>query len=277
MCAQKIVKSTPQKPPPLGRRAALAGLALLVGLLITAAGTGCRDRGGASAGGAARDLRVAAAADLEPAFRALGQRYTGQSGRGVVFSFAGSQALAQQIRHGAPFDLYAAASVAHIEALQSEGRLLPGALSRYARGQLVLWAGTHATPPATVQTLSDPRYRRIALANPEHAPYGLAAQQALRAAGIYDAVAGRLVFGENVRQAQQFVATGNADVVLGAQALALASGGAFTAVPPTLYAPLIQALGIVRGGDEAAAAQFAALVLSPEGQAILARFGFAPP
>lgn len=289
MCAQKIAKSTAQNRGSPGRRAVLRHLGSAVGLALGLGGLGCRDRQENAPAGA-RDLRVAAAADLEPAFRALGSRYRERHGRQVVFSFAGSQALAQQIRHGAPYDLYAAASVAHIESLQADGRIVPGSLVRYARGTLVLWAGPEsalalerapAQPgrslPATVAALVEPQYRRIALANPEHAPYGLAAVQALRAAGVYAALSSRLVFGENVRQAQQFVATGNAEVVMGAQALAIASGGGYTVVPQALYTPLVQALGIVRGGDEAAAAQFVALLQSAQGQAILARFGFAPP
>lgn len=281
MCAQKIAKSTAQNRGSPGRRAVLRHLGPAVGLALGLVALGCRDRQENAPAGA-RDLRVAAAADLEPAFRALGSRYRERHGRQVVFSFAGSQALAQQIRHGAPYDLYAAASVAHIESLQADGRIVPGSLLRYARGTLVLWAGpASAQPgrslPATVAALVEPQYRRIALANPEHAPYGLAAVQALRAAGVYAALSPRLVFGENVRQAQQFVATGNAEVVMGAQALAIASGGAYTVVPQALYTPLVQALGIVRGGDEAAAAHFVAVLQSAQGQAILARFGFAPP
>lgn len=271
MCAQKIAKSSAQPRRLLGRRGALRELA--GGLLGTAA-LGCRDRTAESTN---RALRVAAAADLEPAFATLADLYQQRYGRGVVLSFAGSQALAQQIRHGAPFDLYAAASVEHIEALLREGRLVPGSLQRYARGALVLWAGPAGPLPATVGELTQPQYRRIALANPEHAPYGLAAVQALRAAGVYDLLAGRLVFGENVRQAQQFVATGNAEVVLGARALAISSGGPYTVVPQALYAPLVQALGIVRGGHEAAAGQFGALLQTEQGQAVLSRFGFAAP
>jgi molybdate transport system substrate-binding protein len=288
MCAQKIAKSTAQTQRlRAGFPAALrrGGLLWLLWALILC-GLSCRESG-VPVATAPRPLRVAAAADLEPAFRALGSRFSALHGREVVFSFAGSQGLAQQIRHGAPFDLYAAASVAHIEALLSEGRIVPGSLSRYARGRLVLWAGTPsengrprpgAVPlPQTLADLVQPQYRRIALANPEHAPYGAAAVQALRAAGIYEALAGRLVFGDNVRQAQQYVATGNAEVVLGAQALAIASGGDYLPVPPALYPPLLQALGIVRGGDESTAAQLSALITSTEGQAILARFGFTPP
>jgi molybdate transport system substrate-binding protein len=228
---------------------------------------------------------VAAAADLEPAFSSLASLYQRRYRREIVFSFAGSMALSQQIEHGAPFDLFAAASQHHIEALVAKGRIVPGSLRRYARGALVLWTrpasprdAVPAPPlPAGIEDLTQPSYRRIAVANPDHAPYGLAAIQALRAAGLYDALKPRLVFGENIRQAHQFVATGNADVVLDARSLAIAAGTPYSTVAAPLYQPLLQALGRVRGGDEEGAAAFVDLLLGDEGQQVLRRFGFDPP
>lgn len=234
-----------------------------------------------------RPLRVAAASDLEPAFSAVGTLFQTQHHRPVVFSFAGSMALSQQIEHGAPFDLYAAASQHHVDTLVKKGRIDPASVVPYARGALVLW--TRPVPPgsphdalsvplpARIDDLTQPQYRRIALANPDHAPYGVAAMQTLHSAGVYDALQARLVFGENIRQAHQFVATGNADVVLDALSLAVAAGSAYTRVPQALYAPLVQALGYVRGGDAEGAAAFAALLRSDEGQRVLGRFGFAAP
>lgn len=253
---------------------------LLAPLLVALLATACRGRAPAppTAAPAAvtRPLRVAAAADVEPAFVAIAERFQAQHRRSVVFSFGGSTTLAQQVRHGAPFDVYAAASVPHVQGLVDSQHIVAGSLRRYARGRLVLW--THGTPPPTdIAALRGPQYRRIALANPEHAPYGAAAVQALQSAGLYTNLRARLVYGENIRQAHQFVATGNADVALDAQSLALASGQPFTPVPDALYAPLVQALGIVQGGDPAGAALFIDAVLSPEGQQILARFGFAAP
>lgn len=232
-----------------------------------------------------RPLRVAAAADLEPAFSALAVSYRQRHGREVVFSFAGSMALAQQIEHGAPFDLYAAASQHHVETLRSKGRIVPGSLRLFARGALVLWtrpsspdaADRGAPLPSQIGDLTQAQYRRIALANPDHAPYGLAAVQALRSAGLYDTLKGRLVFGENIRQAHQFVATGNADVALDALSLALAAATPHTPVPQALYQPLLQALGHVTGGDAGGASAFVDLLLSDEGKRVLTRFGFAAP
>lgn len=223
-----------------------------------------------------RELRVAAASDLETAFHELGRLYTERSGRKVVFSFASSSVLAQQVDKGAPFDLYAAANATLVEKLEQNGRIVPGSRRPYARGRLVLLTRIGETPPPSLEALALPRYGRIALANPEHAPYGQAAVQALRAVSIYDLVKPRLVFSENVRQAHQFVETGNVEVTLGALSL-LKPGTPHLEVSPSLHAPLLQVMGIVRGGDEAGAAELASLILSADGQALLSRHGFLPP
>jgi molybdate transport system substrate-binding protein len=237
---------------------------------------------GESQPGALRPLRVAAAADLEPAFTEIGRRFSAQSPRSrkVVFSFASSAALAQQVRQGAPFDLFAAANAVLVDELARTGQIVRGTNRPYARGRLVLFsknAAGVAPLPESISALCDPRYTRIAIANPEHAPYGQAAMQALRAAGVQSELRKRLVFAENVRQAHQYVETGNADVAIGALSLAIAAGqaGRYVIVPESLYAPLVQVLGVVSGGDEAGAARFADLVLDQEGQATLARHGFA--
>lgn len=244
-------------------------------LATVAAGLlGCSRKGAKTL--TARDLRVAAASDLETAFTELGRLHTARSGRKVVFSFASSSVLAQQVDKGAPFDLYAAANAVLVEKLESSGRIVPGSRRPYARGRLVLYTRPGDPPPASLASLAEPRYGRIALANPEHAPYGQAAVQALRAVSIYDAVKPRLVYSENVRQAHQFVETGNVEVTIGALSL-LKPQAVHTEVPPSLYAPLLQVMGIVRGGDEAAAAELAAFILSEGGQAVLARHGFLPP
>jgi molybdate transport system substrate-binding protein len=251
--------------------------------LLAVALFGCRGSSPssqASAPAEARALRVAAAADVEPAFVELGNRFTAQSGtaRKVVFSFASSSLLAQQVAQGAPFDLFAAANAEVIERLVKSGQIVSGSARPYARGRLVLWT-TGQGAPAAISDLRDLRYRRIALANPEHAPYGQAAVSALRAAGLYEELGRRLIYGENIRQAHQYVATGNADVAIDAWSLAAAAGagGSYTVVSEALYPPLLQVLGVVAGGDEAGAKRFAELVLDAQGQAILARHGFLLP
>jgi molybdate transport system substrate-binding protein len=225
----------------------------------------------------ARPLRVAAASDLEPAFTELGRRYTQKLGRKVVFSFASSSVLAQQVERGAPFDLYAAANAALIEKLEAGGHIVAGSRRPYARGRLVMIARPGLPPPDSPQSLVDPRYARIAVANPEHAPYAQAAVESLRKAGLYAALSPRLVFGENVRQAHQYAETGNADVVIGALSLLKSPAPPHTVVPEGLHPPLLQVLGIVKNGDETAAAQLVTLILDEEGQKILLRHGFLPP
>jgi molybdate transport system substrate-binding protein len=259
---------------PFFRRAVFSATLLVVVVLATRL-SGCakpRDKGAPP-----RALRVAAASDLETAFTELGRLYRERFAREVVFSFASSSVLAQQVEKGAPFDLYAAANAALVEKLEAKGHIVAGSRRLYARGRLVLYTkpGSGETP-ASIEALRDPRFGRIALANPEHAPYGQAAVQALRAASIYDAVKPRLIFSENVRQAHQFVETGNVDVAIGALSL-LKPDAPHTAVPQALHEPLLQVLGAVQGGDEAAAEKLSSLILSPDGQSILSRHGFLPP
>ena len=222
-----------------------------------------------------RALRGAATADLEPAFTELTAEFHATSGRPVVWSFASSGSLTQQLVHGAPFDLFASASTALIKRLAELGRLVPQSQRDFACGRLVLWARPGVALPRTLAELGRPGLGRVALANPEHAPYGQAAVAALRSGGLYEAVRPRLVFAENVRQALQFAQTGNADVALTALAL-MRDGDAYTLVPASAHPPLVATLAAVRGGDEAGAAQLAAFICGPRGQAILRRHGFAP-
>jgi molybdate transport system substrate-binding protein len=222
-----------------------------------------------------RALRGAAAADLEPAFTEVAEQFFRHTGRHVVWSFASSGQLAQQLEHGAPFDLYASANGALVERLGQRGRLVAQSRRDFARGRLALWARPGVVPPTGLTDLVRPGLGRIALANPEHAPYGQAAVAALRAAGIYEAVRPRLVFAENVRQALQFAQTGNTDIAITALTLAQRQG-AYTVVPATAHPPLIQALGVIRGGDEVGATQLADFLCGAAGQAILRRHGFEP-
>jgi molybdate transport system substrate-binding protein len=222
-----------------------------------------------------RALRGAAAADLEPAFSEVAAQFLARFGRPIVWSFASSGGLAQQIEHGAPFDLYASASGELVTRLVQHSRLVPGSQRSFARGRLALWARAGVVPPTGLQELARPGLGRIALANPEHAPYGQAAMAALRASGMYPQVRARLVFAENVRQALQYAETGNADIAMTALTLAQRQG-AYTVVPAAAHPPIIQALGVVRGGDEAGATELANFICGEPGQAILRRHGFEP-
>lgn len=225
--------------------------------------------------GGARALRGAAASDLEPAFTELSAEFSAATGRQVVWSFASSGSLTQQLEHGAPFDLFASASTALIDRLRQHGRLLAGSQRDFARGRLVIWARPGVAAPRTLAELQRPGLGRIALANPEHAPYGQAAVAALRSGGLYEALRPRLVFAENVRQALQFAQTGNADLAL--TALSLMHGADdYALVPASAHPPLVATLGVVRGGDEAGATALGGFICGPRGQAILGRHGFEP-
>jgi len=246
------------------------GILLVMGL--AAAGCG----GGADASGA--PLLVFAAADLRDAFQELVPRFTQATGVHVELVLGSTGNLAAQVENGAPADLFFAADRSFLERVRQAGRVVPGSERVYAVGRLALAWRPGVVPPQGVEELADPRYRVVALANPEHAPYGRAARAALLAAGVWDEVAPRLVLGENIAHALQFVETGNADV--GVVALSLVTGSRpreHRLVPDSLHPPLLQAAGVVVGGAVDAPA-FLDFVMGPEGQTTLRRYGFeAPP
>jgi molybdate transport system substrate-binding protein len=238
--------------------AALAGLLLL---------PGC----GSAQGSTANDpLLVAAASDLQPAFRELGERYTEQTGRPVTFTFGSSGQLAQQLANGAPYDVFASADVRYVDQVLAAGRGEVSSKAEYAVGRLAVWSRDE---PVSLDQLADSRFGLIALANPEHAPYGRAAEQALTSAGALDP--DRLVFGENVTDTLRLATSGNADVAVVALSVARTAGGHVTPVPAEAHEPLRQALVVTSRPD--AATPFAELVTSDMGRAVLARHGFAPP
>jgi molybdate transport system substrate-binding protein len=274
------------------RRAAGAALALLLG------GCGAPTSGNGGDAAAQSPLVVAAAADLLPAFTQLGQDFERTTGQRVVFSFGSSGLLAQQLLEGAPMDLYASASATFVERLLAAGIGEPDTRTTYAFGRIVIWSTAERWNAGegwdTLADLaSDSTIRTVAIANPEHAPYGLAARQALEAAGVADVLAPRLVFGENVADAQRLVATGNADVGIIALSLAIAAGGAdasgpahrsplrgrWVLVDAALHAPLQQDMLVVaRDPQRAAQARaFVAFVASPEGRAVMRQYGFRLP
>lgn len=227
-------------------------------------------------------LTVSAAADLTPAFGEIGREFTAETGHQVIFNFGSTGQLAQQISQGAPVDLFAAASLSYIEELERAGLIVPDTRQVIGRGRIVLWQ--RADSPLAVERVADlarPEVRRVAIANPDHAPYGVAARAALRSAGVWEAVQPKLVLGENVRQALQYAETGNVDVAIVALSLSVPAAaaadvpGRFTLVPEELYPPLDQGLAVIRGTQaEAAARAFAAWVVSPRGQAIMRKYGF---
>lgn len=224
-------------------------------------------------------LTVSAASDLTPAFQELGREFERATGHQVVFNFGSTGQLAQQIEKGAPVDVFAAANVSFVEQLEQEGLIIPSTKALYAQGRLTLW--TRADSPIRVERIEDltrPEVRKIAIANPDHAPYGIAAREALQKAGVWEAIQPKLVFGENVSQTLQYADTGNVDVAIVALSLSKTSQGRWTLVPDDLHTPLNQALAVIKGTPhEAQARQFAQFINGPQGRPIMIKYGFTLP
>jgi molybdate transport system substrate-binding protein len=246
---------------------------MCVALLVVLAG--CAGRGASGSGGAG--ITVAAASDLRFAFEEVADGFTDATGIPVTFSFGSSGLLREQVINGAPFDVFASANVAFVDDVITAGRGAPETKADYAEGRIVLWAGGGA-PPRAVAELRDSRYRRIAIANPQHAPYGLAAVEALESAGVLEAVEPRLVYGENVSDTMRIVSSGNADVGIVALSLAIVDGSDHVLVPEDLHRPLRQALVVTAPQDRRDAAEaFVDHLGSDAGRALMARYGFVPP
>lgn len=250
----------------------LAPLAALV--LALACVTACKDK--PSTTSAHDELTVAAASDLTPAFEELGREFQSANGVKVVFMFGSTGMLTRQIENGAPVDLFAAANVSYVDELDKQGLIIPDSRAIYARGRITLW-----TPDASnirlqgIADLARPEVMRIAIANPDHAPYGLAAKQALESVGIWERVRPKLVYGDNIRQTLQYAETGNVDVSIVALSLSIQSRGRWTLIPEELHQPIDQGLGIIKTTkNEEAARAFAAFLTGPQGQAIMKKYGF---
>lgn len=221
-------------------------------------------------------VRVAAASDLSIAFEELGRLFERRTGHEVSFSFAASGALAQQLSQGAPFDLFAAANATFVDNAVEAGACDGSSKALYARGHVVIWSKRGGATLSTLSDLAGADIRHIAIANPEHAPYGKAAREALTAAGVWRSVERKIVHAENVRQALQFARTGNADVAIVALSLVVQDrSGQMLAIDPTLHRPIEQTLVVCkRGKNEAGGRELAKLLESADGQALLKRHGF---
>jgi molybdate transport system substrate-binding protein len=252
----------------------VAVVVVMASSLVLAAGCG---RGPAPT--PAGPLRVAAASDLQPALADLEAGFRRATGRAVQLVAGSSGQFAQQIRQGAPFDVLLSADREYVRALERDGIVVAGSPKAYALGTLVLAARAEsAATVATLEDLAKPEVRRVAMANPDHAPYGRAAKQALVEAGLWEALRAKVVLADSVRQAAQFVETGNADAGLLGRSVAEAAGLAGRPVPPRLYDPIVQGLGVVAASRHREAAQaFVDFLVGPEGQDILRSHGFAPP
>jgi molybdate transport system substrate-binding protein len=224
-------------------------------------------------------IRVAAAADLALAFEELGRAFERHSGRRVSLTLGSSGLLAMQIREGAPFDLFAAANVSFVEEVVASGACDGATKEPYGRGRLAIWTRGAAGHPESIEELAGSRFARVAIANPEHAPYGLAARQALDRAGVLEELRARLVFGENVRQTLQFAESGNVEAAIVALSLVMQrEDGVFTPVPESLHDLLEQALVVCRHGASFEGGRaFALFVSTPAAREVMGRHGFLLP
>jgi molybdate transport system substrate-binding protein len=251
-------------------------------LLVAAAALAAGCAGQAARVGQRPALRIAAASDLRFAMPDLLEAYRRlQPDARVRVSYGSSGTLFAQLENRAPFDLYLSADVAYPRRLAARGLVAPGGLFSYAVGRIVLW--TRSDSPLQVRrrgmrSLLEPSLRTLAIANPEHAPYGRAAVAALRSYGLYERLRDRLVLGENIAQTAQFAQTGAADAGIIALSLARAAGGRFYTIPKHRYPQILQGGAILRWAEDPAAARaFVRLLTSPSGREILARYGFEQP
>lgn len=229
-------------------------------------------------------LFVAAAADLSSAMQEISDRYTEKTGASVKLSFGSSGSITQQIENGAPFDVFFSADMDYPRQLIAHADADAAGLYEYAVGKLVLWvpAGSPLDPAKGMNVLLDPSVNKIAIANPQHAPYGRAAVAALKHAGLYDRLSSRLVLGENISQAAQFVESGNAQAGFVALAHAVAPGmqgkGNYWEVPVDDYPALAQGVIIIsRSQHKKEAADFLEFVKTKAVAEILQKYGFTVP
>jgi molybdate transport system substrate-binding protein len=226
-------------------------------------------------------LRVSAAADLQFAMPELVTEFESKNIAALQVSYGSSGNFFTQIQNGAPFDLFFSADSEYVKKLDAGGLSEPGTSGVYAIGRLVVWTRADALVDVRRngwQALLDSRVQKIAIANPAHAPYGKAAEAALRHAGIYDQVKNKLVFGENISQTAQFVQSGNAQLGLIALSLAVSpamKGGHHWEVPVDAYPPIEQSAVVLRSSRNPAAARaFLEFVRGEAGREILRKYGF---
>lgn len=240
-------------------------------LALVLALTGCRSKR------AGRQVTVAAASDLAIAFEEVGRAFQKKTGIKPVFRFGSSGLLATQVKELAPFDVYASANVSFVDQVVASGACLADTQRNYALGRIVVWSASQRI--TSLADLAEPRFAKLSISHPDHAPYGKAAREALEAAGVWDQVKGRMVYGENVRQTMQWAQTGDVDASIVALSLAtVTTGGNLFPIDARMHQPLVQALVVCKhGGATEQGRAFADFVSSPEGVAIMRHYGFALP
>jgi molybdate transport system substrate-binding protein len=221
-------------------------------------------------------LKIAAASDLALAWKELGTIYEKASGQKVIFSFGSTGLLAKQIEQGAPFDVFAAANVSFVDEVAKAGACDEKTKAFYARGRIVVWTQKGKPAPKSLAELADAKYVKIAIANPEHAPYGKAGMQALESAGLVAKIKPKLVYGENVLQTMQYAQSGNVEAAIVALSLAIVSDGNYLEIAPDQHQPIDQAM-VACGKRAELARKFMSYVNSAPGRTLMRRYGFLLP
>jgi molybdate transport system substrate-binding protein len=232
-----------------------------------------------AAGAEVPSLTVFGAADLGFAFKEIVPRFEKSVGAKVVLVLGSSGNLATQIEHGAPADVFFSADQAFVDRLAARGAVIAESRAVYAQGRIVLATARSLGPRLTeLRQLGDARIRHVAIANPLHAPYGRAAEEALRKAGLWETVKPKLVFGENIRHALQFIQSGAAEAGIVALSVANVPEVEWTPIDPSLYSRLQQVAAVVkRTPRPELGLAFIQFVNGPEGRSIMKRYGFIVP
>jgi molybdate transport system substrate-binding protein len=230
---------------------------------------------------AAQEITVAAAADLQFVMQEVGARFQQESGKTVKLIYGSSGNFAQQLQNGAPFDMFFSANLDYPKQLETAGLTEPGTFYQYAIGKIVVWVPNDSKLDVSsgLKALLDPSIKKIAIANPQHAPYGKAAVAAMQKENIYDQVKDKFVLGENISQTASFVASGSADIGIIALSLALSPNmkdkGRYTEVPVGDYPAIEQACVIMRSSkNKSAAEQFQKFIQTSTIKELFQKYGF---
>jgi len=230
---------------------------------------------------AAQEITVAAAADLQFAMQDVAARFQKETGKTVKLIYGSSGNFFQQIQNGAPFDMFFSANLDYPKKLEASGLTEPGSFYPYARGKIVIWVRNESKLDLSsgMKILLDPSVKKIAVANPQHAPYGQAAVAAMQHDNIYQKVKDKFVLGENISQTASFVVSGSADVGMVALALALSPNmkdkGRYAEIPSGEYPPIEQACVILASSkNKETARQFLSFVKTSAIADVLRSYGF---
>ncbi len=233
---------------------------------------------------AGQEITVAAAADLQPAMQDMAARFEKETGNTVKLIYGSSGNFFQQIQNGAPFDIFFSANLDYPRRLEAAGLTAPGSYYPYAKGKIVIWVPKDSTIDLSsgMQALLAASVKKVAIANPQHAPYGQAAVAAMRKQNVYDRLKDKLVLGENISQTASFVVSGSVDAGIIALSLVLSPNmkdkGHYVAIPDGDYPPIEQACVILgRSKNKETAVQFLSFLRTAAGAELLRRYGFEVP